>query len=148
MPVSNGGIPRPLNLWVVQSTSTVNPGIFTFDVTNFNDPFSSSFYAWKVEDIIAGRSATIRRVILSYRDLGVATITVLLSGTNDAQAVVTDSQEVMIGTVAASQVIVTQLVGITLTGSNLQLSISRAAGDGPVSITKARMEGTVETTVY
>ncbi len=98
--------------------------------------------------MLAGRTPTISRVIISYRNLGVATITVTLTGTDDSGEVVTSTQEITIGTVGASGRITTILTGIALTAQNLQLTVTRAAGAGPVSITKVRMEGRVEITVY
>ncbi len=152
MPASVGGTPAPLYLALFPLEWNPGAGLSfyfsTFDPTNFNDPNMGSFYNWKVEDVLAGRTPTINRVIISYRDLGVATITVTLTGTDDSAAVVTSTQGITIGTVAASGRICSQVVGISLTGQNLQLSVQRAAGAGPVSITKVRMEGRVELTVY
>lgn len=145
---SNGGTPGPLKLFLIPAQTFTGVAIWTFDTTNFDDASFGSFYNWKVEDVLAGRTPTISRVIISYRDLGVATLTVALTGTDDAANVVTSSQEITIGTVGASGRIASTLVGIALTGQNLQLSVTRAAGVGPVSITKVRMEGRVEITVY
>jgi hypothetical protein len=150
MPASNGGTAAPLNLLLYPVTGLPPEATFfyTFDPTNFNDPLSSSFYSLKIEDVIAGRTPTISRVIISYRDLGVATFTVTLSGTDDSGAAINSSTPVTIGSVAAPGIIKTVLPGIALTAQNLQLSVTRAANGGPVSITKVRMEGRVEMTVY
>ncbi len=145
---SNGGTAKPLNLFLIPSQSFSSAVVWTFDTTNFNDALYGSFYSWKVEDVLAGRQPTISRVIISYRDLGVATITVTLTGTNDDGEVVSSSQDITIGTGGASGRICSKLTGISLTATNLQLSVQRAAGAGPVSITKVRMEGRVELTVY
>jgi hypothetical protein len=146
MPPSNGGTTKPLNLALYPTS--LNTNFFKFDMTNFNDTVSGAFYIFKTEDVICGRTGTISRVIISYRDLGVATITIVLVGTNDQQAIVSSSEPMTIGTVAASKAIVTQIIGISLTAQNLSLSITRDPNAGPVSITKVRMEGRVETTVY
>jgi hypothetical protein len=146
MPPSNGGTTKPLNLALYPTS--LNTNFFKFDMTNFNDAVSGAFYIFKTEDVICGRTGTISRVIISYRDLGVATITIVLVGTNDQQAIVSSSEPMTIGTVAASKAIVTQIMGISLTAQNLSLSITRDPNAGPVSITKVRMEGRVETTVY
>jgi hypothetical protein len=149
MAASNGGTIAPLNLALFPLTNSSEVSfIYIFDPTNFNDAVSGSFYIYKTEDIICGRTGTINRVIISYRDLGVATITVVLAGTNDQQAIVSSTEPMTIGTVAASKAIVTQIIGISLTAQNLSLSITRDPNAGPVSITKVRMEGRVETTVY
>jgi hypothetical protein len=146
---SNGGMSIPLNLFLIPAENFSGLSvIWTFDTTDFNDIAFGSFYSWKVEDVLAGRTPTISRVIISYRDLGVATLTATLTGTDDAANVITSTQDIQIGTVAASGRICSQLVGIALTGQNLQLSVERLANGGPVSITKVRMEGRVEMTVY
>lgn len=151
---SFGGIPGPLGQLFIPGQNFQTATIFTLDPTNFNDQQNGSFYNWKVEDVIAGRTPTVSRVILSYRDLGVAQITVTLSGVtgpNDANQPNTPtniSQLVTIGTANATQKLCTIVIGLTLTASNLQVSVTRAPGQGPVSITKARLEGTVETTTY
>jgi hypothetical protein len=54
----------------------------------------------------------------------------------------------VIGSVAATRKLYTVLVGLELSAMNLQLSISRAANAGPVSIVKVRLEGRVEMTAY
>jgi hypothetical protein len=148
MPPSNGGTTTPLNEALYPISAVSGAYFYKFDVNNFNDALAQSFYSWKIEDVIAGRTPTINRVIISYRDLGVATITVTLSGTNDAGDAVNSSQPVDIGSTAATGTIKTVLVGISLTAQNLQLSVTRAKNAGPVSITKVRMEGKVEITTY
>jgi len=144
---SNGGINAPLNLWILP---TFVPGdFFTLDVSDFNDPLKPSFYTWKIEDIIAGRTGTINRLIVSYKDLGEVTVQWTLSGTNDAGEVVSNSTgDYVMGSVAADGKIKTCLPGISLTAQNLQLRVDRAADAGPLCITKIRMEGRVETTKY
>jgi IPT/TIG domain-containing protein len=146
---SNGGFGGSLNLFLIPAEDANGAAvIWTLDPTNFNDAFSNSFYRWKVEDVIAGRIPTISRVIISYRDLGLATINVTLNGTNDQGQAVSNTVPVIIGNIVPLGIILTTLVGISLSAQNLQLSISRDANAGPVSITKVRMEGRVETTVY
>lgn len=145
---SNGGTATKLALALYPIGLSPGAALFIFDPTNFNDAISGSFYDWKVEDVIAGRTPTINRVILSYRDLGVASLFVNLSGTNDQGQAVNSSQTIQIGNTVPLGIILTTLVGISLTAQNLQLSIVRAANAGPVSITKVRMEGKVETTTY
>jgi hypothetical protein len=151
-PPSNGGTFAQLNLMLFpllsQYPGTSNLALYTLDPTNFDDQNVGSYYNWKVEDVIAGRTPTISRVILSYRDLGLATIAVSLFGTNDAGQSVSNSQIVNIGNAVPLNIILTQLIGLELAGQNLQLFISRAPGAGPVSITKVRLEGRVEKTPY
>jgi hypothetical protein len=145
---SNGGTQQPLNLFLILGLDFNTAAIWTLDPTSFDDPAIGGFYAWKVEDVIAGRTPTVNRAIISYRDLGVAKFTLTITGTDDSGAVVSTSVPVSVGTVAASKRIATIVVGITRTGQNLQPSISRVPGSGPLSITKLRLEGEVETTTY
>jgi hypothetical protein len=151
MPASNGGMQQTIGSELIANGTS----LFFFDPTNFNDPNSGSFYNFKVEDAIAGRTATINRVILSYRDLGVARIMLALSGVigpsdplHPNKPTSSISPLINIGTVGASQVICTLIYGLTISAANLQLSVVRPANGGPVSITKVRMEGKVETTTY
>jgi IPT/TIG domain len=145
---SNGGTQQPLNLFLILGLNFNTAAIWTLDPTNFDDPEIGGFYNWKVEDVIAGRTPTVSRAIISYRDLGVANFTLTLTGTNDSGAVVSASAPVTVGTIGASQRIATVVVGIALTGQNIQPSVSRIPGSGPLSITKLRLEGIVEKTTY
>lgn len=144
---SNGGTQQPLNLFLVLGMNFGTPAIWTFDPTNFDDPGIGGFYFWKMEDVIAGRTPTVGRVIISYRNLGVATFTLTLTGTDDSGNTVSNSAPVTVGTAAANNRICSKVIGLTLTGQNLQPSVSRNPGSGPLSITKLRLEGRVETTV-
>jgi hypothetical protein len=145
---SNGGTQQPLNLFLILGMNFLNPAIWTLDPTNSDDAGIGGFYFWKVEDVIAGRTPTISRIIVSYRNLGVATFTLTLTGTDDSGNTVLNSTPVTVGTSKASGRICSKVIGLALTGQNLQVSVSRDPGSGPLSITKLRMEGRVETTVY
>lgn len=145
---SNGGTSQPLSLFLIPSQDVDNnPVIWTLDPTNFDDPALGGFYNWKVEDVIAGRTPTISCIIISYRNLGIATFTLTLTGTNDNGDTVTNATPVTVGTVGATGRIASKVVGLALTAQNIQASISRAPGSGPLSITKIRLEGRVELTV-
>jgi hypothetical protein len=115
-----------------------------FDVTSFNDPVDSSFYAYRMEDVVTCRVPTVRRVLLVYRDLGLATLTVSISGTDDNNNAVVGTVNVQIGTIAASGAQLTKLIDITVSAFRPQLAWSRAAGGGPISIISATMVGTAE----
>jgi hypothetical protein len=147
MPASNGGTAAPLNLVLFPMTlaGATGNGLWTFDPTNFNDPNSPSSYAYKQEDVICGRNPTINRIYISHRDLGQTKITVTITGNNDKGKVVSKSVTVNLGTADASNRIITTVYDqIAFTGQNLQISWVRAAGAGPVAITKFRAEGGVE----
>lgn len=134
---------------VVYSTSINGAAgtIDTFNSTNFNDPLQGSSYSYRVEDVFPNRVPTVRRVALTYRDLGTATITLTLTGTDDNQTVQTASATVTIGNAVPTNVLMVKLVDIELTAFRPQLTISRAANGGPMSITRATMMGQVETQV-
>lgn len=146
---SNGGIPAPLNLWILPVTGGLFlSGMLTLDPTDFNDPNSGSNYSWKVEDVMAGRNPTINRLIISYKDLGVVNLTVLISGNDDNQNPVLFQEAISLGTVAAPGTLKTAVFGVNQSGQNLQLTIVRTFNAGPMCITKIRMEGKVEMTTY
>jgi hypothetical protein len=135
--------------------STGIVGFFAFDPAGgFNDPLASSFYSFKVEDVIQGRTPTISRVIVTYRDLGPVTAVFTLTGTTDGQQVAGglngngSMQTVQMGNQLATGKLMTIVIGITLTAQNLQLTVTRAAGAGPLSIAKVLMCGHVEDQAY
>jgi hypothetical protein len=116
-----------------------------FNEANFNDVLDSSIYVFKAEDIVGSRVPTVRRVVLTYLDLGTATISVTINGTNDLGAVVSNTVVMSIGNIVPTNSLLTAFVDIELTSFRPQLSISRAPGAGPVVITMSQMIGTVET---
>lgn len=113
-----------------------------------NDPAQGSSYSFRQEDIEPNRVPTVNRVILQYRDIGVCTLTVTVTGMNDNGAVVTASKVVTIGTGGTPFTIKTIFVDLTLTGFRPQLTISRAANGGPFSIIKAVMVGESEEVTF
>lgn len=146
---SNGGSPAQLGLLLIPCQQFVTQEVLGLNTGDFNDNASGSFYSYKVEEIAAGRTPSCTRQIIMYRDLGVATITSLLSGYDqNAQAPVTNSESFTIGTVAATQKLCTVIRGLSLTAQNLQYTVTRGGGAGPVSIVKVRLEGRVEMTAY
>jgi hypothetical protein len=145
---SNGGTLSPLNLFLIPAQDFLDSVMWTLDPTNFDDPGLGGFYFWKTEDVIAGRIPKVSRVIISYRDIGVATFTITITGTNEEGKVVSNTTSTTVGTTSQSGKIATKIVGLLLRAQNLQVSISRNPGSGPLSITKVRLEGAVETTAY
>jgi hypothetical protein len=144
--LENGGFQATAFFLFIPAQSPVGGSSYigTFSAVNWDDPLNSSSYSYRMEDIVEGRVPTVRRVILVYRDLGPATCTVTLTGTNDNQQVVIASKIITIGTVAATGALFTILVDVALTAYRPQLSISRAAAAGPLSIIKATIVGEVE----
>jgi hypothetical protein len=101
-------------------------------------------HSYKVEDIIANYFPTVRRVILTYRDVGIATITVTVSGVDDLGVPVTASQTVTIGTAGAPGILKTKFVDLQMSGFRPQLTITRPTNGGPLAISTSTMIGHVE----
>jgi hypothetical protein len=120
------------------------PGLFAFAPGNYNDTAQGSTYSYRVEDIEPNRFPTVRRVILMYRDLGPVTITVSVKGVDDNGTVVTGQETVSFGTSAAPGTINTQFVDLQVSCFRPQLSWTKNAGAGNLSIVKATMIGTSE----
>lgn len=137
----NGGATMMVPIWnPTNSTSSIG----MFDTGNFNDANQPSTYNYRIEDVEVNRYPTVRRVILTYRDIGQATITVTLTGNNDNGTVVSNSASVNIGNAIPTDVLITKFVDITLSAFRPQLSWSRAANGGPVAITRATILGESE----
>lgn len=115
-----------------------------FDVSSFDDPKDGSSYSYRVEDTRTDRVPTINRVILTYRDLGLAKLTFTLTGVNDDGKVVSNSVLVQIGNVVATNALLTKFIDLTLTAFRPQLSVSRLPAGGPVSIIRVVLRGEVE----
>jgi hypothetical protein len=119
----------------------------TFDPTQgFNDPNASSEYHWRVEQIAPYRQATIRRLVLTYRDFGEIFATFTITGVNDAQKEISTSQGLGFGNATPTGRLMTVPVDILLTGMNLQVSVEREKGAGPLSIAQLVVVGEVEET--
>lgn len=125
---------------------TGQTGLYAYDPSlGFDDQSNHSTYFYKVEEVVPGKTPTINSLILVYRDLGLATVTFNLTATNDLQKIVSASVTVSIGNNPATGRIMTlNNIGLSLTGQNFQLSWTRAAGGGPVSIVKVILTGQVE----
>lgn len=146
---SNGGMQSPLGLLLIPAQLFNTQVVLTFDPTSFNDLSMVSFYNWKVEEVIPGRTPSCTRQIITYRDLGIATLTATISGYDqNANAPTSASETFTIGSAGATQKLCTVERGLSLTAQDLQYSILRDPGAGPISITKLRLEGRVETGAY
>lgn len=153
-PISVTGLPATENGGVIGSTyllfvpvQDIRTGlcyIGTYDVTSFDDTGDGSSYSYRSEDIVKHKVPTVNKVILVYRDLGPAKLTVSLKVTNDNAQVKTASVDIQIGNAIPTNELITKLVYLQLTGYRPQLTLSRKAGNGPVCITSATMSGEVE----
>lgn len=142
----NGGVVGSswLLFMPVQNIASGQCYIGIFDVSSFDDPTDGSFYQYRKEDLIPDTVPTVNRVDITYLDLGLATITVTVQAVNDDQKVVSQSVQVKLGNAVPTNDLMTKLVSIELTGIRPQLSWSRNAGSGPVTITRMIMRGEVE----
>lgn len=152
MAQSNGGVATTsrLTLYPMVNPQTGVVGFYAFDpTTGFNDPAAASAHSFRVEEVIPGRTPTVSRIIVIYRDLGPVQVLFTLSGTNDAQQVVTPKQQIVaLGNRVPTGKLMTKFVGMQQTGQNLQLTIFRPAGSGPLSISKIILCGRVENQEY
>lgn len=142
----NGGVLATTYLLFVpvQDSSSGLCYIGTFSSTNFDDSKDGGSYSYRQEDIAPDAVATVHRIWITYRDLGAAKFTITLSGTNDDGQVVTSSAVVQVGNVVPTNALFTEPFGLQLTCFRPQLTISRVAGSGPLSIVRVRMEGETE----
>lgn len=121
-----------------------NSFIGAFSASNYNDINASSSYSYRMEDVMSGRVPTVRRVIVVYRNLGVATLTVTISGTDDNGAPQSVSATNTIGNVLADNTLATSFFDVQLSVFRPQITLFRPANGGPVSIISTRMIGEVE----
>jgi hypothetical protein len=127
----------------VQNIITNACFIGMFDVGSFDDQVDGGFYTYKVEDINQDRMPTVNRVVLTYRDLGPATIFFTVTGVDDNDSKVSaNSAQTSIGTAAASQLLLTKFIDLSISCFRPQLSFTRVSG--PVSVVAVTMRGTVE----
>lgn len=120
---------------------------FPFSTTGGNDPNTGSSYTFRTEDVLVGRVPTIRRIVLSYINVGVVTLTFTLAGTNDLGTIITQTTTKTIGKatgLAYNPNPTIALIDLQLTAYCPQLTISRAANGGGFVIVSVLLTGTVE----
>jgi hypothetical protein len=126
----------------VQDVNTKQCYIGFYDINNFDDTKDSSSYTYRKENVVTNATPTVNRVDLTYKDMGLAKITVTINAVNDNQQIISSSITVQIGNAIPTGELFTIFVPITLTGMRPQLSWTRVTG--PVCITRAVMRGEVE----
>jgi hypothetical protein len=121
--------------------------VAVFNAFNFNDTTQGSSHTYKIEDVFPNMVPTIRRVVLTYRNFGITPVTLTITGTNDLGANITSTTTVTLGNaIATATTMLTAFVDISFTGFRPQLTISKAAGAGPLSIVMTTIVGRVEKT--
>jgi hypothetical protein len=124
-----------------QPSSSGNAYIGVFASTNYNDQGDGSTYFYRQEEIIVGRVHHVRRIILVYRDIGLATITVGVQGPDDNNVVQIASQAITIGSAQATSNLLTATVDLSIACYRPQPFITRAAAAGPVSVISLTLIG-------
>jgi hypothetical protein len=147
-PSSNGGVFALGQIAVYPCLNTVTNQMEyrTFDVTQpQNDPVNPSSYSWRVEQLKAFRNPTVRKIFWTFTDLGQVSVTWSIQGTNELGKVVGPiSTGIGVGNNPATRAILTTEVDLFINAMNLQLSVSKTAGAGPLSVVKVVMVGEVE----
>jgi hypothetical protein len=129
---------------LVPSLGTTGKVLSYYNAGVFDDSADAATYIYKAEDIIADRVPTTRRVIVTYIDIGVATLHVTVNAVNDNGVLVTQQAAITIGTVGASGLLATAYADLAVTGYRPQITLFRAAGGGPIAISHVVATGTIE----
>jgi len=148
MAQSNGGVSTVsrLTLFPMQETAGGATGFYAFDPSaGYDESQSGGFYSFKIEEVLPGRTPTIGQAIIKYRDLGVAVLGLMFTGVEDDQQIVSKTVMTMLGNLVPTNRIMTKIVGVGFTAKDVQLTLQRGAGAGPVSIVKLVLCGRVET---
>ena len=148
MAQSNGGVSTVsrLTLFPMQETAGGATGFYAFDPSaGYDESQSGGFYSFKIEEVLPGRTPTIGQAIIKYRDLGAAVLGLMFTGVQDDQQIVSKTVMTMLGNVVPTNRIMTKIVGVGFTAKDVQLTLQRGAGAGPVSIVKLVLCGRVET---
>jgi len=142
---STGGINGTSSLLLVPIYIThLQKFVFaSFDPTNFNCE-EDCFYNFKMEDMKLGRNVDVHKVYLQYRDLGKVTFTVsvsamLLNRKTNKSTLNNASKDLILGT--GDGLIHSKFIDLKVQGERPQLSITRKANNGPLSIIAAMLVG-------
>lgn len=151
--LSNGGISQlaSVALMPMQDANTGKCGLYAFDpLFGFNDPVNPSSHSYKIEEMMHGRTPTVTRIIVTYRDLGVVKVAFVLTGTDDSGAIQTSTINETLGNPLQTNKLMTKFVfpNSSFTAQNIQLTINRAANAGALSIVKITLCGRIENQEY
>jgi len=151
--LSNGGISQlaSVALMPMQDATTGACGLYAFDpLFGFNDPVNASVHSYKVEEIMHGRTPTVTRLLVTYRDLGIVRVIFAFTFTDDSGATQSSHIPAELGNAQQTNKLITKMLfpNSAITGQNLQLTINRAANAGPLSIVKITICGKVERQEY
>jgi hypothetical protein len=121
-----------------------NYGFLITDPTDFNCE-EDCVYNFRQEDK-PGRVIDVHKVYLQYRDLGKVSFLATMTATQynrdtNKETIDTDSKLVTVGNTKPDKKIHSYFVDLKVQGERPQLSITRKAGKGPLSIVTAMMIG-------
>lgn len=132
----------------VQDVASGRCFIGFFDFSDLDDKTDDSNYQWRVEDVVPDATPTVNRIDITYLDLGLATLSVTVTGTNDLNQVVSQTVQQQIGNAIPTKRLLTVFVPFGLTCMRPQLSIDRGISrnglGGPTLVTRAIMRGECE----
>jgi hypothetical protein len=151
--LSNGGISQlaSIAMMPMQNPVTGMCGAYAFDpLFGFNDPVNPSVHSYKVEEVMHGRTPTVTRLLVTYRDLGIVQVVFTFSYTDDAGQVQSSSIPATLGNKQQTNKELTKMLfpNSAITGQNIQLTVNRAANAGALSIVKVTICGRVEKQEY
>lgn len=140
-----GGITPTARVFLIPGTLSGTAKLGQFNPNSgFDDPVDGGFHFFRVEEIQAGRFPTIRKFVIIFRDLGVATLNVTFTAVDQQFNIVTQPFSYSIGTVGATGRLMTLVQDCLIAGYLPQMSIAKTAGQGPISIAKVVIAGEVE----
>lgn len=131
----------------MQDAATGVCGLYAFDpLFGFNDPVNASMHSYKVEEIMHGRTPTVTRLLVTYRDLGIARVVFTFTFTDDSGATQSSSIPAELGNAQQTNKLITKMLfpNSAITGQNIQLTVNRAANAGALSIVKITICGRIE----
>lgn len=145
LPVTGGLVGYQVNmLYPIFDQLSGNNMIYLMDSNNFNTEEDVE-YDFRVEEFEPGNEATIHRIVIRYRDLGVVTFTVaVVSATTIAKGIDTtigsgNARVYTVGNQVPTDKIYTLLVALKVTTEAPQIKVFRKANAGPLDITKVKV---------
>lgn len=135
LPVTGGLIGYQVNLLFPLFDTVVKSNMIYIMDSNFFDTEEDVEYDFKVEEFEPGNSATIHRVLLRYRDLGVVTFTLSIVSADNLIGV---SQDITVGNEIPTNKIFTFKSSVKITTEAPQIKIIRKFNAGPLCITKVK----------
>lgn len=145
LPTTGGLIGYQVNmLYPIFDQLTSQNMIYLMDSNNFNTEEDVE-YDFRVEEFEPGNEATIHRIVIRYRDLGIVTFTVaVVSATIISKGINTtigsgNARTYTVGNSVPTGKIFTLLAALKVTTEAPQVKLFRKAGAGPLAVTKVKV---------